>query len=133
MIVLLPLQKQHCHVEHQWQPSESKIGWPYYHQTVPLPGNLSASLMSVHAHDPQAPRVSTHKEEKWNDGIKEEYFLNLADSAEFASWLAPLAEVDKGVTVILGYLDLVYQFLELNHSETRSYPSTVTLHVDSRS
>ena len=48
MIVLLPLQKQHCYVEHQWQPSESKIGWPYYHQTVPLPGNLSASLMSVH-------------------------------------------------------------------------------------
>ena len=34
MMVLLPLQKQHCHVEHQWQPSESKIGWPYYHQTV---------------------------------------------------------------------------------------------------
>ena len=26
------------HVEHQWQPSESKIGWPYYHQTVPLLG-----------------------------------------------------------------------------------------------
>ena len=60
MMVLLPLQKQHFHVEHQWQPSESKIGWPYCHQTVPSPGNLSASLMSVH----MILKHPTHKGEK---------------------------------------------------------------------
>ena len=27
--------------------------------------------------------------------MESEYFLHLADSAEFASWLAPVAEVDK--------------------------------------
>ena len=52
-------------------------------------------LTNERAHDPQAPKVSTHKGEKWNDGIREEYFLHLADSAEFTSRLAPLAEVDK--------------------------------------
>ena len=46
-----------------------------------------------HAH---APRISTHGGEKQKDGVKEEeYLLILADSAEFASRLAPLVEVDK--------------------------------------
>jgi len=31
---------------------------------------------------------------KWKVAVKEEYFLILADSAEFASLLAPLEEVD---------------------------------------
>ena len=39
--------------------------------------------------------ISTHRGEKCNEGVREEYFLNLSDSAEFASRLAPLAEVDK--------------------------------------
>ena len=28
MLGLLPLQKQHCHVEHQWQLSNQKLGGP---------------------------------------------------------------------------------------------------------
>jgi len=46
------------------------------------------------AQDPQSPRVSTQRGEKWKVAVKEEYFLILADSAEFASLLAPLEEVD---------------------------------------
>ena len=44
--------------------------------------------------NPQVPRVSTQREEKWKVVVKLEYFLNLADSTEFASLLAPLEEVD---------------------------------------
>ena len=44
--------------------------------------------------DPQAPRVSTLSGEKWKVVVKVEYFLNLADFAEFASLLAPLEKVD---------------------------------------
>ena len=60
---LLPLQKQCCHIAHQWQPSESKIWWPYYYHTVPLPRE-PICLTNEHVHDPQAPRVSTHRGEK---------------------------------------------------------------------
>jgi len=43
---------------------------------------------------PQTPRASTHGE-KMNEVVKEEYFLSLVDSAESASLLAPLEEVDR--------------------------------------
>jgi len=36
------------------------------------------------AQDPQAPRVSMQRGEKWKVVVKVEYFLILADSAEFA-------------------------------------------------
>ena len=52
-------------------------------------------LTKERAHDPQAPRVSTHTGEKGNDEFREEYFLILVDSAVFTSQLAPLADVDK--------------------------------------
>jgi len=46
------------------------------------------------AQDPQSPRVSTQRGEKWKVVVKVEYFLILTDSTEFASQLAPLEEVD---------------------------------------
>ena len=61
MMVLLPLQRQHYHVEHQWQPSESKIGWPYADCSIT---QEPICLTNERAHEPQAPKVSTHKEEK---------------------------------------------------------------------
>jgi len=48
--------------------------------------------------DPQAPRISTQRGEKWKVVVKLEYFLNLADSVEFASLLAPL-EVDASINL----------------------------------
>jgi len=42
----------------------------------------------------QAPRVSTHREKKMNEFVKEDY-LNLMNSAESASLLAPLEYVDR--------------------------------------
>jgi len=58
------------------------------------------------AQDPQAPTVSTQRGEKWKVVVKKEYFLILADSAEFASLLAPLEEVDTLDGVPLSYVGL---------------------------
>ena len=62
--------------------------------------DYSITLELIHltdecAHDLQAPRGSIHKGEKRNNRIREEYSLNLANSAEFVSRLAPLSEVNN--------------------------------------
>jgi len=44
--------------------------------------------------DPQTPRVSTQREEKWKVVVKLEYFLNLADSAV---GLRQICQHNKGI------------------------------------
>ena len=73
--------------------SESKIGWPYYHQTVPSPGNLSASLMNVHMISKYPGSQHIKGRSEMMESEKNTFCTWL--TAEFASRLAPLAEVDK--------------------------------------
>jgi len=87
----LPSQKQHYpngkSITIFWIKIEECL------QSAPWLGSLFAASMNVHW-IPQAPRISTQRREKWKVVVKLEYFLNLADSAEFASLLALLEEVD---------------------------------------
>ena len=64
---------QHYPIVHQKQYSELKIEEPYY---VHLLHDSGAYIhhTNEHAQDPQAPRISTQRVEKWKVVVKLEYF-----------------------------------------------------------